>query len=142
MADIRHMIQISAAPAAVYALVSSGPRFARWWAEDVTENGGVAELGFFNRRTVYRLRSQPGEPERRAEWVCESGDEWGGTRLVFALETNGTGTIVRFAHAGWRGETDYFVSCNTTWGELMYRLKSAAESGRRGPLFMRDGLGY
>jgi hypothetical protein len=43
---------------------------------------------------------------------------------------------------GWRSETDYFLNCNTTWGELMYRLKSAAEGKPRGPLFLASDLAY
>jgi len=84
------------------------------------------ELGFFNRATVYRLRLKVDEPLTQAEWACETGDEWNHTRISFRLEPTGSGTLLRFAHAGWRAESDYFVACNTTWGELMYRLKAAA----------------
>src|ERR1700680_3920537 len=121
MADIVHSIQISAAVQDIYPLVSTAAGLARWWAADVTEAGGAVELGFFNRQTVYRLRQQGPQPPHRAEWLCETGEEWGGTRLIFALEQHGSGTLLRFTHAGWRSETDYFVSCNTTWGELMFR---------------------
>jgi len=47
---------------------------------------------------------------------------------------------VRFTHAGWESETDYFVSCTTTWGELMFRLKAAAEGKPRSPLFLPASL--
>jgi hypothetical protein len=33
-------------------------------------------------------------------------------------------------NAGWRSESEYFTSCITTWGELMFHLKSAAEGNR------------
>ena len=101
------------------------------------------ELGFFNRQTLYRLRLQSNQPPDQVEWLCESGKEWSGTRLVFRLDQkDGNNTLVRFAHAGWASETDYFVSCNTTWGELMFRLKAAAEGKSRGPLFLADSLAY
>lgn len=77
-----------------------------------------------------------------AEWSCTTGKEWAGTRIVFRLQGRGTGTPLRFAHAGWQSETDYFVSCNTTWGELMFRLKSAAERKSRGPLFGASDMAY
>jgi hypothetical protein len=38
--------------------------------------------------------------------------------------------------------TEYFTSCNTTWGDLMFRLKSAAEGKSRGPLFLAGDLAY
>jgi hypothetical protein len=38
-------------------------------------------------------------------------------------------------------ETDCFASRNTTWGELMFRLK-AAEGKPRGPLFGSSDMAY
>ena len=100
------------------------------------------DLGFFNRATIYRLRRQANEAPLHAAWVGESGDEWGGTPIVFRLEPKGSGTVLRFTHGGWRAESDYFLSCNTTWGELMFRLKSAAEGKSRGPLFRAADMAY
>ena len=142
MADIRHSVQISAAAEAIYPLVATAAGFTAWWAQDVTEQDGDVDLGFFNRRTLYRLRMHLQEPLRRAEWQCETGAEWAGTRLIFVLEPQSSGTLVRFSHADWRSETDYFTSCNTTWGALMLRLKAAAEGKSPGPLFLKDGMGY
>lgn len=77
----------------------------------------------------------------RAETLGD-GKEWDVTRIVFALKEDQGKTTVRFAHADWKAKTDYFVSCNTTWGELMFRLKAAAEGKAPGPLFSMDGMAY
>jgi hypothetical protein len=140
MADLRHLLQISASTQEVYPLVASAQGFRQWWAADITEPAGSIELGFFNRATVYRLRSKSSHAPFEAEFLCETGAEWSGTRIIFQLETAGSGTLVRFTHAGWQADTDYFVSCNTVWGELMFRLKAAAERKPRGPLFLPDRL--
>lgn len=142
MADILHSIQTPAAAESALPLVSTAAGRARWWAADVAEKDGAVELGFFNRRTVYRLKLHGRPSIERTEWLCETGAEWSGTRLIFALEPRGTGTLVRFSHAGWKAQTDYFVSCTTTWGELMFRLKAEAEGKPHGPLFTREGMGY
>lgn len=142
MADIRHAVQTAAAAEAIYPLVATAHGFTAWWAQDVTEQNGAVDLGFFNRRTLYRLRMQAEEPLRRAEWQCETGAEWEGTRLIFVLEPQPSGTLLRFTHAGWKSETDYFTNCNTTWGALMLRMKAAAEGKSPGPLFQKDGMGY
>jgi hypothetical protein len=42
---------------------------------------------------------------------------------------------LRFRHADWKERTEFFVTCNTAWGALMYRLKAAAEGRNPGPLF-------
>jgi uncharacterized protein YndB with AHSA1/START domain len=142
MPDIHHAIQIAAKPETVYALVSTGKGFTQWWAEDVTEPSGTVELGFFKRNTVYRLRLSTCHPPFLANWMCETGKEWIDTRIAFRLEARGAGTFLRFTHGGWQAETDYFTSCNTTWGELMFRLKAAAEGKSRGPLFLASDLAY
>jgi hypothetical protein len=142
MADIQHAIQIAAKPETIYQLFATAGGFSRWWAMDIVEEGGAIELGFFNRATTYRLRPYVNHPPSEAEWVCDTGDEWNGTHLRFQIEATKSGSVLRFSHSGWRGETDYFVMCNTTWGELMYRLKAVAEGKTASPLFSREGLGY
>ena len=142
MPDIQHSIQIAAKPEAVYALAATAKGFAQWWAEDITDTDGALDLGFFKRATLYRLRLRVDRPPAQAEWVCESGKEWNGTKIVFRLKEQGSGTVLSFTHAGWESASDYFVSCNTTWGELMYRLKAAAEGKSRGPLFRAADMAY
>jgi len=39
-----------------------------------------------------------------------SGDE------KIRMTPTGAATQLRFTHAGWQAETDYFVSCTTAWG--------------------------
>jgi hypothetical protein len=123
-------------------LVATAKGLGQWWAADITEPPGAVELGFFNRTTIYRLKLVVDQPRSAAEWVCDTGEEWSGTRIIFRLEARGNATLLRFTHAGWRSETDYLVSCNTVWGELIFRLKSAAEGKPRGPLFLASDLAY
>jgi len=142
MADIEHLIHVAASVATVLPLVSTGDGFKQWWAEDVvTMSDDTVELGFFGRTTVYELALE-GRASSIVAWRCQSGKEWKGTRLRFALIASEGGTRVRFTHAGWAERTEYFDSCNTTWGELMYRLKAAAEGCPRGPLFDTNGVAY
>ena len=140
MADINHAVQIAATPDTIYPLVSTAKGFSQWWATDVTDTEGAVELGFFNRTTIYRLRLTVDEAPKHADWLCDTGAEWTGTHILFRLEPLGRGTLLRFMHAGWASETEYFTSCNTTWGELMYRLKAAAEGQSRGPLFLAAAM--
>lgn len=143
MADMTHLIRVSAPAATVYALVATPGGLAQWWAEDVESDGPMqAQLGFFNRSTVYALRLDHADEPRAVTWACESGQEWAGTRLAFELVPSDQDTIVRFTHAAWAAPTDYFHSCNTVWGELMFRLKGQAEGRALGPLFSRAAMSY
>lgn len=145
MPTIKHSIVIDAAADKIFPLVSSGRGFTQWWAEDVTEDvpRDFVSLGFFNRSTVYTLHPAHIVAPDEAAWACQSGEEWIGTRLLFSLEPQKEGrTLLRFSHADWQAETDYFVSCTTTWGELMFRLKAVAEGKTPGPLFSATGMAY
>jgi hypothetical protein len=142
MADIKHSALITGKPEAIYPLVATAQGFSQWWAADVTESAGTVELGFFKRATVYRMRLNVDNAPAHAEWVCETGDEWNGTRIIFRSEAGKSGTLLRFTHGGWKSETDYFVACNTTWGELMYRLKAVAQGETPSPLFLAGELTY
>jgi hypothetical protein len=142
VADIKHSVPIAAKAEAIYPLVATAKGFRQWWATDVTEPAGAVELGFFKRATVYRVKLKTDKAPAHAEWVCETGDEWNGTRIIFRLEAAKSGSVLRFTHGGWKAETDYFVSCNTTWGELMYRLKAVAEGKTPGPLFLAADMAY
>jgi len=144
MSDIKHSIQIDAAAQFVHPLVASAKGFSQWWASDVTKDktSGNVELGFFNRATVYGLHSIQLAAPHQAHWLCQSGKEWSGTRLLFDLAEQNGKTLLRFTHADWQAETDYFVACTTTWGELMFRIKAVAEGKTPGPLFTGTGLAY
>ena len=140
MADIRDLVQIEVPQAHAYPFVSSGAGFAKWWAEDMTPQAdGTVDLGFFNRGTVYSLQLIRSAVPSGMEWMCLSGKEWKGARLLFQLSESKDQTLLRFTHADWEAETDYFLSCNATWGALMFRLKAAAEGKPVRPLFSRNG---
>jgi hypothetical protein len=141
MPDICHAITIDAPSDRVAQLVSSPEGFAAWWAEDVQAFPGSAavELGFFDRATTYRLVPTP--DSKSVRWRCETGQEWAGTDLVFHLQDNGPHTQVEFSHEAWADASPYFVSCNTVWGHLMFKLKEAAErGGPPRPLFTKSGM--
>ena len=101
---------------------------------------GIIEAAFFNRATVYRLKPIQRSTSWTTEWMCQTGQGWTGTRLLFELTETSGKTQLRFTHADWKAETDYFISCTKVWEKLMLRLKAAAEGKGLGPLFSKDGL--
>ena len=140
MADIRLSVQIDVPAAQIYPLISSSGGFSKWWASDVTERpDGIADLGFFNRAVIYSMQKGRMAAPAEAEWLCLNGNEWKGTKLAFQLTESKGQTLLRFTHANWETETDYFVSCSTTWGALMFRIKATAEGHTPGPLFSKSG---
>jgi hypothetical protein len=141
MHELMHSIEITASPKAIFPLVSLPEGLQQWWAEDFTPVDGGAELGFFERKTIYRLRSLTLIAPASAAWLCETGNEWEGTRLIFSLMPKGVKTELGPWHEGWRDITAYYVvSCDRTWGALLWRLKAAAEGKKPGLMFSKGGL--
>jgi hypothetical protein len=96
--------------------------------------GGKAEFGFEKRGMVFRMVVDALEPGKSVRMSC-SGDhpEWTGTNLEWTIEPAPEGSILCFYHRGWREMTPFAASCNSTWGELMYRLKNYVETKRAEP---------
>jgi len=141
MANISYSIAIDAPRDRVFPLIASGSGLSRWWAANASEDfsTGVVELAFPEPTAVYRLTPILKSNSWAAEWLCQTGQEWAGTRLLFELKETGGKTQLGFTHADWKTETHDFVSCSKVWEELMLRLKLVAEDGTLGPLFPGDG---
>src|SRR5574341_1457498 len=137
MAEIKHQIDIKASPKRVYAALATQAGLRNWWtADSVAEEkvGGKAEFGFDKRSMVFRMKVEALESGKRVVWSCH-GDhpEWNGTKLIWDISREGGKTILRFTQSGWKSISDFCATCNTTWGELMYRLKNYLEGKNPGP---------
>ncbi len=137
MVEMKHQILIKASPEKVFAAVATQAGLRGWWTADSNTDeklGGNAEFGFGKRATVFRMAIEKLDPGRHIAWAC-LGDhqEWKGTTLNWVLTPDGKDTILQFTHGNWRSASDYYAMCNSTWGELMYRLKDYAEGKSPGP---------
>jgi len=137
MAEIKHQIPIKAAPEKVYAALATQKGLRGWWTADTKADekaGGEAEFGFERRGMIFRMTIEKLDPGKQVVWSCH-GDhpEWNGTRLNWQLTPQDGGTTLRFSQSGWESITDFCASCNSTWGELMYRLKDYVEGRNPGP---------
>jgi uncharacterized protein YndB with AHSA1/START domain len=135
--DIKHQIPIDATPDKVYAALATENGLKGWWTADTRADekvGGKAEFGFENHGMVFRMNIEELAPGKRIVWSCH-GDhpEWDGTRLTWNISEENGATVLRFTHGDWKSMSDFCCSCNSTWGELMYRLKDYVEGRNPGP---------
>jgi uncharacterized protein YndB with AHSA1/START domain len=137
MPDLLHHIPIEAPPKTVYAALATETGLRGWWTADTVAEesvGGHAQFGFNQRAITFRMTIEELAPPTRVVWSCHGDpDEWNGTRLIWDISAAGQGSVLRFRHANWRDSSDFFAMCNSTWGELMYRLKAYAEGKNPGP---------
>jgi uncharacterized protein YndB with AHSA1/START domain len=137
VAELKHQVSISATPAKVFAALVTQAGLRRWWTADTTADetvGGKAEFGFDKRQMVFRMKIKKLVPSKQVVWSCH-GDhpEWKGTTLTWNIARGDGETVLRFTHGGWKAVSEYFAGCNSSWGELIYRLKDYAEGKKPGP---------
>jgi uncharacterized protein YndB with AHSA1/START domain len=137
MVDLHHQVPISVSAAKVYAAVATTDGNRGWWTADSavdTRVGGHAEFGFGHRGMVFRMQIDKLNVNEQVVMSCH-GDhpEWNGTTLTWTIEKDGDASTLRFTHSGWRSMTDFCASCNSMWGQLMYRLKGFVEGKHPGP---------
>lgn len=139
MADIKHFMTIETTPDKVYAALTTQAGLRSWWTADTSTEpriGGKADFGFDKREVVFRMKIEKLEPGKRVVWSCHGDQpEWAGTRLTWEIEADGKTSKLRFIQTGIQTINDFWASCNTTWGELMFRLKNYLEGRNPGPLW-------
>lgn len=139
MPDLLHEIFVNAPAEKVYAALTTQNGLHGWWTADAIIEGrvgGSAQFGFDKRATVFRMKVEELTPSTRVVLSCHGDvDEWKGTRLTWEISRKDGGSIVQFRHANWREATHLFAICNSSWGELMHRLKDYSEGKSRGPLW-------
>ncbi len=83
---------------------------------------------------VFRMKVEKLEPGKLVVWSCQGEHpEWAGTTLTWNISNKGGITVLRFTHGGWKSVSDFFATCNSMWGELMYRLQGYLEGRNPGP---------
>ncbi len=137
MHDIVHQLTIHAAPAQVFAAVSTPEGLASWWTDDVSggaDEGESFTVGFGEHRAAMTFRIDALEPPSLAHLTCTDGpEEWPGTQVAFRLADHDGDTVVRFWHGGWEYEDGALPSCSFQWAMELDRLRRFCETGQGSP---------
>jgi uncharacterized protein YndB with AHSA1/START domain len=137
MAELRHQIPINATPERVFAALATQAGLRNWWTVDATADekvGGKADFGFDNRQTVFRMKIEMLEPGKQVVWSCHGEQpEWNGTVLRWDIAREGKVTMLRLTQGGWKSMSEMYAMCNSSWGELMHRIRDYVEGKNPGP---------
>jgi uncharacterized protein YndB with AHSA1/START domain len=141
--DSLHEIAVGAPAAKVFQAWTTVEGLRAWWTADVTvprASGDLYVLRFDKGSVAFHFRVEEEVPDERLLWRGVEGSgmpaEWVGTKLDVRLSRASDGrTRMQFAHRDWRSAEGFYCVCNTTWGELVYRLRDWCEGRPRGPLF-------
>ncbi len=142
MADLLHEISIQAEPQVVYEAWTTAQGLASWWTKDarIADAMGGVNVFVFNAGNIeFHFRVDEQIPGERVRWTGIAADkmpeEWVDTRIEVDITGSEETTRLQFGHKNWKSTEGMYGLCNTTWGELMYRLRDYCEGKGRGPLF-------
>jgi len=136
MATIRHLLHINAPIEKVFQAISTIDGLAGWWTTQTSghsEVNGIIEFRFGPQMGV-KMKVTASRPYELVSWQCVDGlDDWIGTTLDFKLDENEGKTRVRFDHAGWLQENDFYAGCSFTWGRFLESLRQFCQAGKGEP---------
>jgi len=136
--DFTAVLNLPASPATVSALFASAAGVSRWWGP--TEGDGAAGgtlVTSFGEYGVNAMRVLQAGPAR-VVWEPIMSDEttptghtqeWLGTTMEFDIAPAGTGTELRFRHAGLTPQLGCWDDCSAAWTYFMASIEIFAETG-------------
>jgi hypothetical protein len=149
MATLYHEVWINAPSGKIYSAISTAEGIGTWWDKQTpvqTPEGLVLEHNPGPEHGIVKLKVLDQIPDKRVEWECISAhpktspaSAWTGTHITFEISrrlvppwaTQKTEMgIVSFRHSGWDEKSEFFGFCNTAWGEVLQKLKTACEAGK------------
>lgn len=140
--DFTAVLNLPADPATVSALFTSPAGVSRWWGPcegDATAGGTLAtRFGDYGINAVRVLVTGP----TRVVWEAVSLEgvkptahtqEWLGTTMEFDIVPSGTGTELRFRHAGLTPQLQCWDECFAGWTHFMASIETFAATGTGTP---------
>lgn len=145
MHHYQQSLVLDAAPAAVYAALTTPAGLRGWWTRDCdvsTEVGGTLRFRFGAHWKAMRIERL--DPDREVRWECTTAhidmaqfrrkDEWVGTQIVFRLSPLESGrTRLDFEHVGLVPAFECWDVCADGWRHYLGSLQQFIETGRGTP---------
>lgn len=139
MPDIMHLINIHTPPERVYQALTTAEGIRNWWTRDAdldAQIGGTGEFRFSYEGTVVTtVRVEELKPPIRVVWKTISSfrPEWSGTTITFDLRSEGSDTMLSFAHCGFEETDEIYALTTTGWGYYLVSLQQYLEMGEGAP---------
>jgi uncharacterized protein YndB with AHSA1/START domain len=131
---INNRIGIKAPIEKVYAALTTAEGISAWWGPTtgISSVGSTINVSFPATTLGFKVTALV--PNKQVTWEAFSVPPyWEGTKISFALTTEGDFTIILFSHRGWKKEDETMAHCSTKWAVFLLSLKSLIEEGKGSP---------
>jgi uncharacterized protein YndB with AHSA1/START domain len=139
-AALMHSVTIKSEADKIYEAISTGDGLASFWTTDSQAEpqvGSIARFGFGG--PVLEMKVAELKPGKLVRWSTHSGfPGWENTTVSWEIvAAKDGGQELLFSHEGWPVEVPQgeLASVNYTWGQVVGKLKSYAETGKPDPYF-------
>jgi uncharacterized protein YndB with AHSA1/START domain len=125
MSDYTKTIALDASPDVVFEALTNPASLSGWWGQASGDGGEGGTLTFLFSCAVKVLRVERAERRRGVTWsvlASEPQVEWVGTKITFAVEDSGAGTLLDFRHVGLTPELECFDQCRRGWDQYLTAL--------------------
>ena len=95
-----------------------------WWSLRVEKDGNQATIRFYNSHVTFTF--DPDATDHRFSWTCVDANmiiedvadhsEWQGTKLLWEITPNKTGSCVTLTHQGLNPDMECHQVCVAGWG--------------------------
>ena len=131
--SIKKLFHIDASKTVVFEAISTIEGLSNWWTVETSGNaelGGVIQFDFGTfQGPAMKVITQ--ESPNKLVWECVGSDHgWKGHHFTFELDENDNKTRVRFTHAGWKHQDDFYAHCSFSWGRYMESLRQYCQTGQ------------
>jgi uncharacterized protein YndB with AHSA1/START domain len=136
MTEVRHLIEIDAPAAAVWAALTGAEGLRRWWTSEAALDARRGGAGSFDFGPVpLEVRVEAIDPERSMVWHVVSArlGSWPDTRIAFELRPRGTSTVLSLVQSGSAAANDDVAITTTGWGFFLQSLRAYLETGTGTP---------
>jgi uncharacterized protein YndB with AHSA1/START domain len=139
MPDIMHMLTIAAPPERVYQALTTAEGIRAWWTREAEldgQVGGAGEFRFYGGRVVTTVTVDARTPPAHVGWrtvASTAPGGWVGTTIAFDLRAEGSGTVLLFAHRGFKEANEGYARVTTGWAYFLVSLQQYLERGQGAP---------
>ena len=138
--SIKHLFHIDAPRSEVFKAINSIDGLASWWT---VQTEGDAALGgtirfSFGDYVGPLMKVTTSDQDSKIVWECIESDGWEGHTFTFELDENDGKTRIRFDHAGWEDQGDFYAGCCFSWGRYLRSLRQYVQTGT-GEAFGSEG---